>query len=399
MELTAASVCGHRLRAHHLYPRLPAGRLAEAAGACGIQNSPPGAWLTAMYNRMAHCTRAELEQALERDKILLQAWSIRGAPLVFPTAQAGVFLTPLQALPGEEPWIYTRGVSLALEQLSLSFDQALALVREAAGCLAGRTVTGKDALDALLAAEAAPRLDAARRAVWDGPSPYGVPGRQTGQTLGGAVASFLLRPCAFGGQVVFGARAGQSPAFTSPQSWLGASLDAPADGASLARRFVHCQGPAAPADFAAWLGASPSQARRLWNLIAGELMPVTVAGRACWALAADADSLAAGGGQDCVTLAGPHDPYLDVHGPARAWIEPDEGRRRMLWRTVANPGAVLAGGQAVGMWQVKTRAGGVEVTVTLWRPLPPAQRAAVQQAAEAWAAFQEKPLYRLTVRT
>ena len=40
---------------------------------------------------------------------MLQAWSFRGVPAVFPAAESSVFLSALAARPGEEPWIYTRG--------------------------------------------------------------------------------------------------------------------------------------------------------------------------------------------------------------------------------------------------------------------------------------------------
>lgn len=397
----AAAVRAFRLRAHHLDAPLPPGSWTEAAGACGVQNSPPGAWVTALAARVAGCTRTQLERALYEEKTLLQAWSIRGVPLVFPAGQAGVFLAPLAAQPGEEPWIYTRGAAEVLARTGLSFGEALDLVRQACGALESQTVTGKDALDAFLAGRIAPALPAAARAVWESPSPFGAPGRQTGQSVGGAIVSFLLRPCAFEGRVVFGRRAGQSPVFTAPGPWLGRPLALSSGeedgGAALARRFVHCQGPATPADFAAWLGASPRQAKRLWGRIAGELVPVTAAGRACWALAADVPALAAlerdgGGAPGALALVGPRDPYLDVRGAARAAIEPDPARQKLLWPTVAGPGAVLWDGLAVGQWQAKTAAAGMDVTVRLWRALPDEGRRALEQRAAAWAAAWEKPL-------
>ena len=111
MELTMEQIRAFRLRSHHLDRELPLSRLEEAAGACGLQNSPPGAWETAMFQRLEGCTLQALQDALYREKRLLQAWSFRGTPVVFPTRDSGVFLTPLAAREGEEPWIYTRGIS------------------------------------------------------------------------------------------------------------------------------------------------------------------------------------------------------------------------------------------------------------------------------------------------
>ena len=55
----------------------------------------------------------------------------------------------------------------------------------------------------MLAERVADLLPPERRARWNYPSMYGSPDKQT---VGGAAVSFLLRPCAFGGQVVFGQR-------------------------------------------------------------------------------------------------------------------------------------------------------------------------------------------------
>ena len=132
MDITPEQVRAHRLRAHHLDRRYPASRILEVVGACGLQNSPPGGWETALFQRLEGCSLPLLRDALYRDRALLQAWSIRGVPLVFPAGESGVFLSPLLAREGECPWIYTRGITAALDFVGMSFDEAHARVREAA---------------------------------------------------------------------------------------------------------------------------------------------------------------------------------------------------------------------------------------------------------------------------
>ena len=234
MTVTGEQARALRLRRHHLDRPLPSGALVEAAAGCGVQNSPPGAWETALWNRVEDVTLPQLEQALYGEKTLLQAWSIRGVPLVFPTKDAGVFLAPLCARPGEEPWIYTRGITGALEALGLGFDDLLPLVESACACLDKETVQSKEALDRRLAGVIEPMLPPEVRPAWNAPSMYGQPDRQT---VGGAAVSFLLRPCSFRGKVVFGAREGIYPTFTSPARWLGRPLPDDPDGA---RELVRC---------------------------------------------------------------------------------------------------------------------------------------------------------------
>ena len=45
----------YRLRAHHLDQPLPPEGLEITAGACGLQNSPPGAW--SRYSVLPRCVR------------------------------------------------------------------------------------------------------------------------------------------------------------------------------------------------------------------------------------------------------------------------------------------------------------------------------------------------------
>ena len=132
MDITPEQVRAHRLRAHHLDRRYPASRILEAAGACGLQNSPPGGWETALFQRLEGCSLPLLRDALYRDRALLQAWSIRGVPLVFPAGESGVFLSLFFFIDWECTLIYTRGITAALDFVGMSFDEAHARVREAA---------------------------------------------------------------------------------------------------------------------------------------------------------------------------------------------------------------------------------------------------------------------------
>ena len=109
MDIEIRNILAFRLHAHHLDREYGEKDAVSAAGACGLQNSPPGAWETSLHNRVPGMSRAEMERILEKEKLLVQAWSFRGAPVVFPREEAAAFLQAL--IPeGEEPWIYTDGI-------------------------------------------------------------------------------------------------------------------------------------------------------------------------------------------------------------------------------------------------------------------------------------------------
>lgn len=383
MELSARQIRAHRLRAHHLDQKYPFGELLAVAGTCGLQNSPPGAWETAAFCRLKNCTLPQLHQALYQKKELLQAWSIRGVPLIFPTADSDVFLSALIAQEGEEPWIYTKGIGLALDHLGMSFAELLPLVESAAEYLEDHTIKSKEALDRVLAQLVAEQLPAQKQSLWNAPSMYGAPDRQT---VGGAAVSFLLRPCSFKGLVVFGEREGISPTFTSPLRWLGHKLVPSAQGtAELAHRFLHAYGPATPRAFADWLGSTPAQAKRLWQQIEEELEPVTAAGKKAFILQADRESFRRADTEESLLLLGPHDPYLDIRD--RAILLEDTAAQRQVWRTVGNPGVILKSGKIIGIWKTRIQREKLSVTTTLWEPLSAPEQRELERQMEGYASF------------
>lgn len=110
-----------------------------------------------------------------QDKSLLQAWSIRGVPLVFPTKETDIFLSPLKAQEGEEPWIYTRGITLALDYLDMDFGTLLPLAKQACSYLDTHRIASKEALDQTLASIVSSFLSKEKQLLWNAPSMYGNP--------------------------------------------------------------------------------------------------------------------------------------------------------------------------------------------------------------------------------
>ena len=396
---TEDQIRSFRLRSHHLDRIYGRETLLEAAGACGLQNSPPGAWEAAIHNRIPELGGKELRDVLEENKILLQAWSFRGVPVVFPAEERRTFLSAL--IPAEgEPWIYTRGIGLALDALGLDFDYLLRLLFQVIPGLGHRSISGKNELDQMLAAWMEPFLPEEKRQIWNQPSMYGSPDRQT---VGGAAVSFLLRPCSFMGQVVFGKRRGGSPEFTSAGRWLNEAdrepgqtdLPGPDGEASrcLVRKFLHCYGPSSPDLFGEWLGCSGKQARRMWNLAAEEMEPVSVMGKKKFFLREDRQILfeSPDFSRGPLLLSG-YDPYLDQRD--RQILQPDSRLRRKIWRTVATPGAVVTEGRVTGIWTARKKKDRLEVDISLWEPGDSRRR--LTELVEDYAAFRGLALSELT---
>ena len=66
MELNVEQVRNFRLHAHHLDTFYVKADVLAAVGACGMQNTPPGAWEAALFNRVPAC------KAADRDRLLLE---------------------------------------------------------------------------------------------------------------------------------------------------------------------------------------------------------------------------------------------------------------------------------------------------------------------------------------
>lgn len=381
-----------RLHTHHLDTSYHKDDTVAVAGACGFQNTPAGAWENALHNRIPDFKRDDMKQMLEIDKTLLQTWSFRGAPVVFPTLESDAFL-PALISKQDEPWIYTRGIQLALDFLQMPMRELLELLKQVIPKLDCEIIKSKTTLDQTLAEWILPLLPSDKKDLWNKPSMYGNPDKQT---VGGAVVSFLLRPCAFMGFVVFGKRAGTSPTYTSYKNWIGHPLkvkDVPEQ--KLVQKYLHSYGPASVAKFSEWLGCSLGQAKRMWASVKDEIEPVKISGTELYILSGDKNLLLSPPLPEReVHLLGGHDPYLGLQD--REIILENKECQKQIWQTISNPGAVLWQGEIAGMWKSKKKDKKLEVQVTMWNDVKVSKKG-IQDLCEEYASFQQLKLQKITV--
>ena len=126
-KVSRSDVIAFRLNAHHLIERLDESGLLDAAGRCGIQNSPPGSALLALNARVRNITQEQVREAVAEEKSLLQTWCMRGSPFYFPAADAPVFTTGVLP-PTEEAMLhFIVGVEQTLGKLGISLTEAVEL--------------------------------------------------------------------------------------------------------------------------------------------------------------------------------------------------------------------------------------------------------------------------------
>lgn len=61
---------------------------------------------------------------------------------------------------------------------------------------------------------------------------------------------------------------------------------------------------------------------------------------------------------------------------------PDKARQAQVWKILGNPGAVLSGGEVVGVWRARMAGKRLAVTVTELERLPATVKAEVTAEAE-----------------
>lgn len=382
--VTAAQVRAHRATVHRLDRRLTGpDAIAEVAGRCGLQDSPPGSAAMALHARVEGVTPEVVDRALATDRTLVRTWAMRGAPFLVPTVDLPVFTTGVLPVDQDARTRLVVGVRGALEQLSGGLDDHVAATADAVReVLAGQRLEVNE-LGRRVAARVEPTLPEPDREAWTAEGPYA-----RGQPLGEAVVHFCLRILTLQQVLCFAPRDGRTAPFVLLSEWL---EDVPrlADHAArreLVTRYLHAYGPTTPAGLAGWLGVSASDATAWWGLVEDELVRVDVDGSTRWLLADDRAALAAtrGGTVEGVRLLPPGDPILQ--GPDRELLVPDPAHRRQVWRSLHAPGALLIDGEVAGTWRGRKRSDRLAVVVQPFHPLASDDLTAIDDAAQALAA-------------
>ena len=339
-RVSAEQAVAFRLRGQHLDERLPGKDLLRAAGACGLQNTPPGAAALALHARVEGLTPQRVTRAVEHDKTLIQLWSLRAAEWVVPVRDMDVFT--LGALPDDEEglryvlWGFTPQV---LDVIGMDATEAVLAAADAVWEVleGGDALTKRElgpAMTPHMPAALHPWLTAERFAGW---------------------GSLLLRPVALRGTLCFWPSAGRESKLTRTDKWLERPLPEVDEErtrtarAELVRRFLRCYGPAMPSYFGEWAGISLDHAKALWALLEGELAGVQLEGRTRWALAEDLALLLSPPAAEGVRILPPSDPFM--HFRDRETLLPDKKQHARIWRSGTTSGVIMVDGELAALWR------------------------------------------------
>ena len=376
VQVTREDVIAFRLSAQHLTERSDREGLLDAAGACGVQNSPPGSALLALRARVRDLSREQVDRAVAGEKRLLQSWCMRGSPFFFPTTDAAIFTTGVLPPSEETMRHFVLGVGPAVDELGLSLMDTVELTgAEIRHVLAGRRLA-IDEFGKQLAERIAPKLSKVQRDIWAREGPHAA-----GQPLGEAVVHFCIRILTLQGVVCFAPREENKAPFVLVDEWLGHPLPATepaAARAELLRRYLRCYGPSTRVDFAAWLGVRSGDADSWWSLVEAEMTAVEF-GRRAWVLTEDVEALRSPLTPLGVRLLPPRDPYTQARD-RETLVE--KRHHREVWKPVGDPGTVLVDGEITGVWRPRKRGRRLTLEVTSFAALSARDKGLLRVEAE-----------------
>jgi Winged helix DNA-binding domain len=362
-------ILAFRLASHGLNRRTNG--LVEAVARCGIQETPLGTAALAFHARVESLTTGKLKEGLSRDRSLLTLWAMRGAPHMVPATDLEVFTTGAMPFGAASFRQTLGGWAPAFDMAGLDpFVLLDRLVRAVEKLLDGKSMDVNELRDRLYARVRSlhkiERPDSARD---DMPEP-------------------LFRALGTIGAVCIVSGRGTDSVMARTDQWLKPvpePMDPNTARAELARRFLHCYGPATSQHFAEWTQRSLADAKQALELIEGELIEVKIAGKKALLLAADDHALDSPPETKGVRLLPVQDPFLQQRD--RATLLPDQTARRRLWQAVRGPGALLLDGAVTGTWRGRVKGDRWVVEIEPFGRRPTRVMDAVVQEVEAMAQF------------
>jgi hypothetical protein len=139
------------------------------------------------------------------------------------------------------------------------------------------------------------------------------------------------------------------------------------------------------------VGATRTDAGKLFRALGDELIPVSVEGWDAWGLRADADALQDTKPSTAVRLLPAFDPYTVGLRREREAALPAERKGRVFSQQGWIAAVVLAGGSVVGVWKYQVKPAHLAVTVEPFAPLSHAIRDGIEQEAARLGVYLNAP--------
>ena len=350
-KMTGAEILLHRLHNQ----RILTGRVGKPAdvvrwlGAVQAQDYPGSLWAVGL--RAGGATAAEVEKAV-RDREIVRTWPMRGTLHFVPAADARWML----ALLTRRPVARAAALHRRLEIDRATVSRAARAVGKA---LQGGKLLARGVLYRLL--------------------------ESSGIPVEGQRGLHILWLLAQQGLICFGPRQGKQHTFALLEEWLPAVPVVPREVAlaTLAERYFSSHGPATLRDFAWWTGLAVSDAREGLEKVKPRLAGDTSNGSGIWMKSSPPTGRDAG----AFFLLPTFDEYMVGYTDREAALEAARSRRIAVTAAQALSSVMLRDGLVVGTWRRTLQKDAVTVTPAFFIEPGRKDRAAFDDAANAYGRF------------
>jgi hypothetical protein len=354
-------VRARRLARSFLSERASADRLVEVVSAlCGVQAQRDSAAELQLCARIDGLTQADVREALWERRALVKAWTLRGTLHLHPAGELALWYAARRAAGSADDGLPAWRDPQRVLHPALGADEVAAVRAVVWETLDGRCLSRDELAEAVV--------------------------KHVGA---GAQARLRSGFAFFNSDLCQGPSRGSRITLVRPDQWVEGFRDVDEHEAlrEVCRRFLRSYGPARPADFAAWFGAT--DARAVFDELGAELEEIEVDGRRSFVLAGDR-SFPTPSRQ--VRLLPEYDVYV-MGFREREQLVPEPVReliadhRRGRYEGPAATRIVLVDGIAAGLWGRRKRGRRIALEVRLTRRLGKAAHAELVREAERIGAF------------
>jgi hypothetical protein len=326
-------VARFRLRRHHLLTAGKADPVTICRDICCAQAQLTSCAHLQLRARNPRITRAEIDDALWKSRVLVKTWVMRRTLHYVPTDEFAMYIAALRGSRVHALFNVMKRFGITAAES----DELTELI--VAELEAGPA--GKPAITAAVRPKVKPHVRKWMDKVW---SILQVP-----------IAEGLI--CCCGGE-------GNAVKFARTETWLPKTqrIAESEAQAMLLRKFLRAYGPATRHDFAHWTGMSVKGSTRLFEQLKDEVMQVADGGVI---LAEDEKALSVRRRQSSagVKLLPSFDPFLLAHSTKHHLVE-EQHYKRVFQRLAWIAPAILVDGRVVGTWKHKADGGKLNLEIT-----------------------------------
>ncbi|HVN53571.1 MAG TPA: winged helix DNA-binding domain-containing protein [Anaerolineaceae bacterium] len=327
-----------RLRAQHLSGNTADKPQDVVEAVCGVQAQDQPAGELSVAVRSPSLTLAGVNQAFQ-EGLLIRTWCMRGT-LHLVSRRDAAWMIPFFGP------VFAATNSRRFAQLGWDRDKAEIAIRLIHRALEDQGSLTREEIAALLKSN---RL------------PY----------EGQATIHFIYY-AAMQAVLVQGSDRGKEPTYVPFENWVGQLPRARPFAEALvelAQRYLNAFAPAAPADFSAWSGLSPKDARQAWDSLQAELVSLDTDRGPLWTprsmTAWLEDPLPAG---PLIRLIPRFDTYLLGYADRSLTVDLRFARRINAGGGIIHP-ALLVNGRVLGTWKAHRRASSIDLIIEPFEPL------------------------------